>query len=179
MNPRAFNKVTVSKPGTQSLMASEDAQPTLRVSKQPCRHKWRHSSRQKKTKRLMLSPLSHGLRFLNTTVPLHRFDAQLPFSCDDRSVWEIVQSCLATISLCTWVAAHPNMTGPNAGIRAGLWERLLITLEALLTPELIIAWAMQQWLVAWKSTRDINGACGLRADRHIIALVTHHADRIA
>jgi len=30
-------------------------------------------------------------------------------------------------------------------------------MDSLLTPELIIAWAIQQWLVARKSVRDVNG----------------------
>ena len=81
-------------------------------------------------------------------------------SCDDlhvRTLWSIVQGCLLTISLCTWVAAHPNLQGPMGGKFEGTLARALIAIEALLTPELVIAWSMQQWLVARNSAKEVKG----------------------
>ena len=106
-------------------------------------------------------PIINGSHFfLNDTTrysPVRGFISDPSSYYDDRTIWAIVQSCLVSISLCTWTAAHPNITGPDGGTFAELWARALIALEALLIPELIIAWAMQQWLVARKSTKEVNG----------------------
>ena len=92
--------------------------------------------------------------------PMAAIDQRIWDSCTDlncRTIWNIVWSCLVTISLCTWVAGHPNIPGPKHGkIVVGLL-RAWLAMDSLLTPELIIAWAIQQWLVARKSVRDVNG----------------------
>ena len=93
-----------------------------------------------------------------------------------RTIWNVVQSCLVTIFLCTWVASHPNMLGPQDGkIMAALF-RAWLAVDALLTPELVIAWAMQQWFVARKSVRDVNGISSLFPGSACLTDISAHLD---
>jgi len=72
---------------------------------------------------------------------------------DDRSVWSIVWSCLATLFACSWVAVHPNV--PRAtDSEALIFGRRLATMGyMLLAPELIIFWAAKQHF----SAKEIEG----------------------
>ena len=64
---------------------------------------------------------------------------------DQRSIWDILWSCLATIFACSWVSVHPNIPGRNEA----QWRILLCRLElmfwAIVAPELLILWAFRQW----------------------------------
>ena len=67
-----------------------------------------------------------------------------------RTIWNIIWSCLVTIFGCTWVAVHPNI--PNAEEKwfmAGL-RRLKLMVMAVIAPEMVILWALRQWLAARK-----------------------------
>ncbi|KDR70783.1 hypothetical protein GALMADRAFT_144278 [Galerina marginata CBS 339.88] len=72
--------------------------------------------------------------------------ASLPLdSTSQRSTWDILWSCLATIFACTWVSVHPNLPDPREGrIRVALC-RVELMLWAVIAPEMIIFWAMRQW----------------------------------
>lgn len=76
-------------------------------------------------------------------IPPTRFDLRF---C--RTLWGIVSSCLATIFSCTWVAVHRNIPDPTSRWYTVALVRVGITLRALLAPELIFYWAVQQWFVA-------------------------------
>ncbi|KIM20612.1 hypothetical protein M408DRAFT_307067 [Serendipita vermifera MAFF 305830] len=86
-------------------------------------------------------------------------------SCDgqysQRSLANIVWSCLSTIFLCTWVAVHPNVhfraeKQTERWTEKWLWDPLLeiatyklpLFLWALLVPEYILAWAARQYIQA-------------------------------
>ncbi|KIM77491.1 hypothetical protein PILCRDRAFT_11937 [Piloderma croceum F 1598] len=75
-----------------------------------------------------------------------------PPSCDDlhncRTIWSLIWSCMATILLCIWVAVHPNIPGPDERWTKVTLQRVGIALIALVAPELIILWAIRQWLNA-------------------------------
>ena len=62
----------------------------------------------------------------------------------------IIWSCLVTIFSCTWVAAHPNIPGPNAKWWLIFLRRVRLMVVALLGPEAVIFWSMQQWITAYK-----------------------------
>lgn len=63
-----------------------------------------------------------------------------------------------TIFLCTWTAAHPNMPGPEQEKVVTGFFRAWLAMDSLITPELVIVWAMQQWFAARKSIKVMNGA---------------------
>ncbi|KAK0471327.1 hypothetical protein IW261DRAFT_1612181 [Armillaria novae-zelandiae] len=72
---------------------------------------------------------------------------------DQRTVLSIIWSCLATIFACTWVAVHPNVPGRDIttkGATCCALERLKIWSMTILAPEVIVAWAAEQFIVAWK-----------------------------
>lgn len=75
---------------------------------------------------------------------------------DTRSGLAIAWTCLAIIFACTWTAIHPNI--PKKEIRASEWSlrkwRLIQALWALLVPELMVMWAVQQWVEARKVSRE-------------------------
>lgn len=55
---------------------------------------------------------------------------------------------MATLLLCIWVAVHPNIPGPDDKWTKVISQRVRIALIALVAPELIILWAVRQWLNA-------------------------------
>ncbi|KAK0440701.1 uncharacterized protein EV420DRAFT_1315853 [Desarmillaria tabescens] len=78
----------------------------------------------------------------------------LPVSSEDRrTVSNIVWSCLATIFTCTWLAIHPNVPGRNTTTKGAIScsiERARLMIIAILAPEIIVGWAAEQFMVAWR-----------------------------
>ena len=66
----------------------------------------------------------------------------------DRSLWDILWSCLATIFACSWVSVHPNIPDPNESRWRIFLRRLELMFWAVFGPEMIICWAFRQWLGA-------------------------------
>ncbi|KAF4616852.1 hypothetical protein D9613_008689 [Agrocybe pediades] len=73
-----------------------------------------------------------------------------------RTRLEIVWSCLATILAASWVSVHPNMPGPNESKLKKTIRRIELMFWAIITPELIIYWAMRQWYGARKLERTLR-----------------------
>ena len=67
---------------------------------------------------------------------------------DQRTIWGILWSCLATIFACSWVSVHPNIPAPNESSWRVLLRRLELMFWAVIAPEMIIFWALRQWLGA-------------------------------
>ena len=64
---------------------------------------------------------------------------------DQRSIWNILWSCLATIFACSWVSIHPNIPAPSESSWRIFLRRLELMLWAVIGPEMIITWAFRQW----------------------------------
>ena len=86
-------------------------------------------------------------------------------STKQRSTWEILWTCLATIFACTWVSIHPNIPSSKDGRIRIAFQRLELMVWAILTPEMIIFWAMRQWRHARVLTKVYEGTV---ARYHII-----------
>ncbi|KAK0472428.1 hypothetical protein EDD18DRAFT_1094216 [Armillaria luteobubalina] len=72
---------------------------------------------------------------------------------DQRTVLSILWGCFATIFACTWIAVHPNVPGRDIttkGTVSCAIERLKIWSITMLAPEVIVAWAAEQLIVARK-----------------------------
>ena len=67
---------------------------------------------------------------------------------DQRTIWDILWSCLATIFACSWVSIHPNIPAPNESSRRIFLRRLELMFWAVVSPEMIITWAFRQWIGA-------------------------------
>ncbi|KAG6915238.1 hypothetical protein DXG01_012570 [Tephrocybe rancida] len=76
-------------------------------------------------------------------------------SSNDRSISGIVWSCLITIFACTWIAVHPNIPRPN---ERPIFRRLKIVALALIAPEIIVLWALRQWVSSRSLARKYRGA---------------------
>ena len=67
---------------------------------------------------------------------------------DQRTIWDILWSCLATIFACSWVSIHPNIPDPNESSWRIFLRRLELMFRAVVGPEMIIIWAIRQWFGA-------------------------------
>ena len=65
-----------------------------------------------------------------------------------RSLWNILWSCLATIFACSWVSVHPNIPSPDESSWRIFLRRLELMFWAVIGPEMIIVWAFRQWVGA-------------------------------
>ncbi|KAK6974499.1 hypothetical protein R3P38DRAFT_3482052 [Favolaschia claudopus] len=91
-------------------------------------------------------------------------------ACNDihkcRTLYGIVWSCITTIFACIWVSVHPNMPPRRQEIRkqdgflnqiwygtAGIRRRLKMMLVALIAPEIMVGFAVRQWLSAHRISR--------------------------
>ncbi|KAF7970713.1 hypothetical protein HWV62_23196 [Athelia sp. TMB] len=100
-------------------------------------------------------------------------------TCDNlntcRSLFSIVQTCLATIFACVWVAVHRNIPAPkikphyssNPVKKAAQWlwskicdqrQSVIVFTVTLLAPEWVLAWAIRQELRARKLVKELNKA---------------------
>jgi len=76
---------------------------------------------------------------------------------DDRTLWSIVWSCFVTLFTCSWVAVHPNVPSvKDSGARI-LGRRLATMGYMLLAPELVIAWAANQYFSAKEIATKYRG----------------------
>jgi len=77
---------------------------------------------------------------------------------ENRSTQDIVWSCVVTIFACTWVSIHPNIPGLNEGCLTKFFRRVGVTVLALLAPELVVIWALRQWLASRRLAKEYAGA---------------------
>ena len=76
---------------------------------------------------------------------------------DQRSIWDILWSCLATIFACSWVSVHPNIPSPDESQWRVFLRRLELMFWAVVGPELVIAWAFRQWSSAGRLEKLYKG----------------------
>ena len=65
---------------------------------------------------------------------------------DQRTIWDILWSSLATIFACSWVSVHPNIPSPNESSWRIFFRRLEFMFWTVVGPEMIITWALRQCL---------------------------------
>ncbi|KAF8802868.1 hypothetical protein BYT27DRAFT_6749375 [Phlegmacium glaucopus] len=65
-----------------------------------------------------------------------------------RSEWNIVWSCFATLFACSWISVHPNIPAPSDSSTRIFVRRLMIMGCTLIAPEMLITWAARQWYAA-------------------------------
>lgn len=89
-------------------------------------------------------------------------------TCDIvRTKTNIVWSCLVTIFSCTWVSVHPNIPEPDVGCIMNFLYHARLMMLTLIAPELVIMWAMRQWINArrlgkkYKSTFAFENKFGI------------------
>ena len=65
-----------------------------------------------------------------------------------RSKWDIIWSCFATLFACSWIAIHPNIPAQSDSFIRRFLIRLMIMAYMLVIPEAVIYWAARQWWAA-------------------------------
>ena len=69
-----------------------------------------------------------------------------------RTLSSVVWSCVLTVVICAWTSVHPNL--PPRRRKDALLRRIKLMFWTVVTPELVLAWAVRQWFAA-KEVRDI------------------------
>ncbi|KAF8961557.1 hypothetical protein BDZ97DRAFT_1733710 [Flammula alnicola] len=78
-----------------------------------------------------------------------------PCTCpDQRTIWDILWSCFSTVFACSWVAVHPNIPAPGTKWWRVALTRLELMVWTLISPEMMILWAMRQWFGARRLGRE-------------------------
>ena len=85
-----------------------------------------------------------------------RLDRRLDHTTKTRSTFEILWSCWTTIFICTWTAMHPNIPPRRQSLIQALWRKTILMFCALLVPELVLTWAVKQWLAAKEIERQFK-----------------------
>ena len=76
---------------------------------------------------------------------------------NQRTIWDIIWSCLVTIFSCCWVSVHPNIPRPDDSLIKKALRRLELMLWSIFAPELVIYWAAKQWLAARRLAKTYHG----------------------
>jgi len=111
---------------------------------------------------ILLAHLAHQRRFVGA-FPLPKVEVEsihMRLSddyLDDRSVWGIVWSCVATLIACTWVSVHPNIPAANDGEWRIFGRRLATMGYLLFAPEVVIIWAVRQHFAAKEIAKQYQG----------------------
>ncbi|KAG2111470.1 hypothetical protein DEU56DRAFT_749575 [Suillus clintonianus] len=89
----------------------------------------------------------------NATTTSEYFEAP---SFTNRTLWNIISGSVLTLFACIYSAIHPNIPSPKDSPFCILRRRLGIMIVALIAPELVVIWAMRQWISARHVTKDFK-----------------------
>ncbi|KAF4616387.1 hypothetical protein D9613_008673 [Agrocybe pediades] len=107
---------------------------------------------------LLLSGSNHTDGPFSSTPPA-LFSPSYPRDADPtppcpRQRIQIICTCVATILAASWVSVHPNIPNPKESKIMKALRRIELMIWAIITPELIIYWAMRQWHGARSMERE-------------------------
>ena len=74
-----------------------------------------------------------------------------------RSTWNIIYSCFATLFACSWVAIHPNIPPKSDSPTRRFLRHLMMMAYMLVIPEAVIYWAARQWWAARNIAKKHQG----------------------
>ncbi|KAA1473473.1 hypothetical protein DENSPDRAFT_839949 [Dentipellis sp. KUC8613] len=78
-----------------------------------------------------------------------------------RGTLDILWACVSTIIICTWTSIHPDVHTPKSLRHADqevLLSKAMLALVMLITPEVILAIAVSEFLEVHNVVRDVNAA---------------------
>ncbi|EIW76453.1 hypothetical protein CONPUDRAFT_76794 [Coniophora puteana RWD-64-598 SS2] len=73
-----------------------------------------------------------------------------------RTLWNIIVTCLLTIFACVYTAIHPNLPSPYDSQRQIMRRSIATMAVAVFAPELIVAWAARQFITACSFAKAMN-----------------------
>ncbi|TFK69567.1 hypothetical protein BDN72DRAFT_819868 [Pluteus cervinus] len=104
-------------------------------------------------------PISPGLATVSTAIDIAISGVPSECDCpgaDVRSMYDIVKGCLVTIGACVYRAVHQNIPDPTLSFWGRLRVTIKVTFYALIAPEMMIWWALRQWVGAKNVARIMN-----------------------
>ena len=77
-----------------------------------------------------------------------------------RSLRELLWSCFIAIAVSSVVSIHPNVPPRDAKTQSshGTFKRIVLILWTLAAPEIVMLWAMRQWIGAKRIAEEFKGA---------------------
>lgn len=112
-----------------------------------------HEDALAKPLQLASGPLVHP----TSEISVYPRQSEIDFTQAQRTVANIIWSCLSTVFVCLWVVVHPNIPGPSDSMFV---TRLKIMGCMLIAPELVIVWAGRQWFAARHIAVNHKGVFG-------------------
>ncbi|ESK86172.1 hypothetical protein Moror_10966 [Moniliophthora roreri MCA 2997] len=98
--------------------------------------------------------LTRSVTELNATLAAMDVATASVAQCDTllkcRSLNDILWTCASVIFICTWVAVHPDVPHPDDHTMVVWLKYAMVTVYALIGPELIMVWSLRQKLSADK-----------------------------
>lgn len=95
----------------------------------------------------------------STTSTLHTsvFSRDDPSDDFERTIADILRSCLATTFACSWVSVYLNVPRGNRK-HALLMQHICFMFFSVIAPEFMIMWAFKQWRGAVRIKEWVNKA---------------------
>ena len=95
-----------------------------------------------------------------------------------RSLYNIVWGCISTTIICAWATIHPNIA-PREGPLKRTLRRLELVFWAIVAPEILPCWALNQMLAAM-AVRDVynKGKGKLRTSSEKCLVMIDQATRL-
>jgi hypothetical protein len=75
---------------------------------------------------------------------------------NERGTWDIILSCVLTLTICVWSALHLNVPCEESRLRDRNTRRLRWILLGIFAPELVVSTAFGQYLTATWLRREIQ-----------------------
>jgi len=92
-----------------------------------------------------------------------------------RTLWSIIETCLATIFACVVTSVHPNIPGPEDGRWRKHYRLIGIILLGIFAPELVVTWAGRQFVCARSFTKKMNDLIQSRNKAQVLEVFTSPA----
>jgi len=73
-----------------------------------------------------------------------------------RGTWDIIVSCVLTLTICVWSALHLNVPTEDSKLRDRNFKRFRWIILGLFAPELVVSTAFAQFLTARWLRREIR-----------------------
>ena len=73
----------------------------------------------------------------------------------DHGTYDVIISCLTTLSLCVWTVVHVNIY-PKETATQNIRRRLSWMVIAMFLPECVLYCALEQWWAAWRLRDEVN-----------------------
>jgi len=154
-SPHLYEDVAGHRMGSVPPFESGDL--NSREYKKQATHALLHTNMFAFTRSLLLLLLTYQFVAQAADSPNKSPREEVPSNCVDgfskRTLFNIIWGCVSTTIICAWAAIHPNMP-PRESYLKGTLRRLELMFWAIVAPEILPAWALNQLLAAM-AVRDV------------------------